>query len=44
MKITVKELREMISEAVKDGKLAVVGANYKLELGEVHAILTHGQI
>jgi carbonic anhydrase len=44
---TIAELLErskVISEAVKDGKLAVVGANYKLELGEVHAILTHGQI
>ncbi len=44
---TIAELLErskVISDAVKDGKLAVVGANYKLELGEVHAILTHGQI
>ena len=44
---TIDELLErskVISEAVKDGKLAVVGANYKLELGEVHAIVTHGQI
>ncbi|BDQ00606.1 carbonic anhydrase [Aquiluna sp. KACHI24] len=44
---TITELLErskVISDAVKDGKLAVVGANYKLELGEVHAILTHGQI
>lgn len=44
---TIAELLDrskVISDAVKDGKLAVVGANYKLELGEVHAILTHGQI
>ena len=44
---TIDELMErskVISQAVKDGKLAVVGANYKLELGEVHAIVTHGQI
>jgi carbonic anhydrase len=44
---TIAELLErskVISDAVKDGKLAVVGANYKLELGEVHAILAHGQI
>ncbi len=44
---TIDELLErsnVISAAVKDGKLAVVGANYKLELGEVHPIVTHGQI
>lgn len=44
---TIDELMErskVISQAVKDGKLAVVGANYKLELGEIHVIVTHGLI
>jgi hypothetical protein len=27
---------------VKSGKLAVVGANYKLTLGEIHPIVTIG--
>ena len=34
----------LISEAVKAGKLAVVGANYKLTLGEVHPIVTIGDV
>lgn len=52
--ITARHIRETISEllersrviakAVKDGKLAVVGANYKLALGEVHELVTHGEI
>lgn len=44
---TIDELMErskVISQAVKDGKLALVGANYKLELGEIHVIVTHGLI
>ena len=32
----------LIAEAVKSGKLAVVGANYKLTLGEIHPIFTIG--
>jgi carbonic anhydrase len=32
----------LIAEAVKSGKLAVVGANYKLTLGEIHPIVTIG--
>ena len=44
---TIEELMDrsqLISSAVKTGKLAVVGANYKLELGEVHLVVSHGQI
>ena len=44
---TIEELMDrsqLISNAVKTGKLAVVGANYKLELGEVHLVVSHGQI
>lgn len=33
-----------IAEAVKAGKLGVVGANYKLALGEIHPIVTVGDI
>jgi carbonic anhydrase len=33
-----------ISEAVKAGKLGVVGANYKLALGEIHPIVMVGDI
>ncbi len=33
---------KLISDAVKAGKLAVVGANYKLTLGEIHPIVTIG--
>ena len=32
----------LIAEAVKSGKLAVVGANYELTLGEIHPIVTIG--
>jgi carbonic anhydrase len=35
---------KVISDAIKAGKLAVVGANYKLTLGEVHPIVTIGDI
>ena len=35
---------KLISEAVKAGKLAVVGANYKLTLGEVRPIVTIGDV
>jgi len=44
---TIEELlmrSNVISNAVKTGKLAVVGANYKLELGEVHMVVSHGDI
>jgi carbonic anhydrase len=44
---TIEELMDrskVISNAVKTGKLAVVGANYKLELGEVHMVVSHGDI
>ena len=34
----------LIADAVEAGKLAVVGANYKLTLGEVHPIVTVGDI
>jgi carbonic anhydrase len=33
-----------ISDAIKAGKLAVVGANYKLIEGEIHPIVIHGNI
>ncbi|MDE2591654.1 MAG: carbonic anhydrase [Actinomycetales bacterium] len=33
-----------IAEAVKTGKLGVVGANYKLALGEIHPIVMVGDI
>ena len=35
---------KLISDAVKAGTLAVVGANYKLTLGEIHPIVTIGDI
>lgn len=35
---------ETISDAVKAGKLGVVGANYKLALGEIHPIVTIGEL
>ncbi|MCF8528732.1 MAG: carbonic anhydrase [Aquiluna sp.] len=44
---TIEEMLEksdLISSRVKTGKLAVVGANYKLELGEVHMVCSHGEI
>jgi carbonic anhydrase len=34
----------LIANAVKQGKLAVVGANYKLTLGEIHPIVIIGDI
>lgn len=33
-----------VSDAVKAGKLGVVGANYKLELGEIHPIVMIGDL
>ncbi len=44
---TISELIErskIVSEAVKTGRLAVVGANYRLMLGEVHPLVIHGDI
>jgi carbonic anhydrase len=44
---TVTELLErskLISAAVAAGKLAVVAANYRLALGEVHPLVVHGNI
>ncbi len=35
---------KLIADAVKAGKLAVVGANYKLALGEIHPIVLVGDI
>lgn len=35
---------KLIANAVKSGKLAVVGANYKLALGEIHPIVIVGDI
>jgi len=34
----------VISDAIKSGQLAVVGANYKLLEGEIHPIVIHGEI
>ena len=44
---TINELltrSRLISDAVKAGKLAVVGANYRLALGEIHPILEVGNV
>ena len=44
---TIEELLErsnVISNAVKTGKLAVIGANYKLELGDIHMVVSHGDL
>jgi carbonic anhydrase len=44
---TIDELLDrskVISNAVRTGRLAVVGANYKLELGEVHMVVSHGDL
>lgn len=44
---TVNELlsrSKVIAEAVKNGKLAVAGANYKLTLGEVHPTVIIGNV
>jgi carbonic anhydrase len=35
---------KVISDAVKAGKLAVVGANYKLVEGNIHPIAIHGNV
>jgi len=35
---------KLIAEAVADGRLAVVGANYRLSVGEVHPIVIHGNL
>jgi len=34
----------LIAKAVKEGKLGVVGANYRLALGEIRPLVTHGEI
>lgn len=42
---TINELiarSSLIAERIESGKLAVVGANYKLTLGEIHEIVTFG--
>lgn len=44
---TINELIQrssIVSDAINAGKLAVVGANYKLTLGEVHLIAVHGDL
>lgn len=44
---TISELIQrsaIVSTAVNAGKLAVVGANYKLALGEVHELVVHGDL
>ena len=44
---TINELltrSSLIANAVKAGKLGVVGANYRLALGEIHPIVTIGDI
>jgi carbonic anhydrase len=44
---TINELltkSKLIADAVKKGKLAVVGANYKLSLGEIHPIVIVGEV
>jgi carbonic anhydrase len=35
---------KLIAERIESGKLAVVGANYRLTLGEVHEIVTFGNV
>lgn len=47
VKDTINEMvtrSKVISEAVKTGKLAVVGANYKLVEGDIHPLLTVGTV
>lgn len=47
VKDTINEMltrSKLIADAVKAGKLAVVGANYKLTLGEIHPIVIVGDI
>jgi carbonic anhydrase len=44
---TINELltrSQLIANAVKSGKLAVVGANYRLALGEIHPIVIVGNV
>jgi carbonic anhydrase len=44
---TINELltrSKLIADAVKAGKVAVVGANYKLSLGEIHPIVIVGEV
>lgn len=44
---TIEELMTrstLIAKAVNDGKLGVVGANYKLSQGDIHPLVTHGEI
>lgn len=44
---TISELIQrstIVSDAINAGKLAVVGANYRLALGEVHPIVVHGNL
>jgi carbonic anhydrase len=44
---TIKEMlseSRLISEKIAAGKLALVGANYKLALGEIHPIVSFGNI
>jgi carbonic anhydrase len=35
---------KLIAEAVAEGRLAVVGANYRLNVGEVHPFVIHGNV
>ena len=44
---TINELltrSSLIAQAVKEGRLGVVGANYRLTLGEIHPIVTVGDV
>lgn len=44
---TINELltrSSLIARAVKEGRLGVVGANYRLTLGEIHPIVTVGDV
>lgn len=44
---TINELltrSKLIADAVKAGKVALVGANYKLSLGEIHPIVLVGEV
>jgi carbonic anhydrase len=35
---------KVVREALESGKLAVVGANYKLVLGDIHPLVMLGQV
>jgi len=35
---------KIVREAVESGKLAIVGANYKLVLGDIHPLVMVGQV